>query len=330
VDVLADKGTAVVAVADGTVAWIHDGRRGRCCDVAIRHRDGWRSRYFHLNNDTPGSDDGRAVGIAPGIRPDAPVVAGQLVGWVGDSGNAEETVPHLHFELRRPNGTPIDPLPSLRAAQHTGRSLTPPRPGEADAGARGGGDGTDGEAPGGLLGWLAGPRRGDEDSSQGEADAGPSAPERDERLSEGRSGERTAGPGEPTRSEARFQPGAERRAGLVTDGTPALPGRERATASPGVAGDTALPLLGEPIPRSNAAPGAPPGLSSPHRVELLRLPPSPPRADAVQPSESRSADGGATETGTAAAGAGDEAGPEADRRRSSGLACFGFSRSPRG
>ena len=34
---------------------------------------------------------------------------GQLLGWLGDSGNAELTTPHLHFEVLR-NGTQINPL----------------------------------------------------------------------------------------------------------------------------------------------------------------------------------------------------------------------------
>jgi hypothetical protein len=125
VDILADRMTPVVAVADGTVQWIHNVRGDDCCDVALEHDDGWRSRYIHLNNDTPGTDDGRAVGIAPGLRKGSRLAAGQLIGWVGDSGNAEATVPHLHFELRRANGTPVDPLPSLKAALTRGRELVP-------------------------------------------------------------------------------------------------------------------------------------------------------------------------------------------------------------
>lgn len=115
-DIMADKMVPVVAAADGVVRWMHDERGGNCCAVAIEHDDGWRSRYIHLNNDTPGTDDGRAVGIAPGIRVGGRVKAGQLIGYVGDSGNAEATPSHLHFELRRPDGTPVNPYASLQAA----------------------------------------------------------------------------------------------------------------------------------------------------------------------------------------------------------------------
>jgi murein DD-endopeptidase MepM/ murein hydrolase activator NlpD len=116
VDILAAKMTPVVAAADGTVRYMANERGGDCCAVFVVHDDGWRSRYIHLNNDTPGTDDGRAYGIARGIRKGSRVRAGQVIGWVGDSGNAEGTVSHLHFELRRPDGTPVDPFPSLQAA----------------------------------------------------------------------------------------------------------------------------------------------------------------------------------------------------------------------
>ncbi|HUO86928.1 MAG TPA: M23 family metallopeptidase [Thermoanaerobaculia bacterium] len=128
VDIMAEKMVPVVAVADAEVGWVFAERGGNCCDVSLIHEDGWRSRYIHLNNDTPGTDDGRAVGIAPGVREGAKVIAGQVIGWVGDSGNAEATAPHLHFELRRPDGTPVDPYSSLLAAKRRGRPLVaPPR-----------------------------------------------------------------------------------------------------------------------------------------------------------------------------------------------------------
>lgn len=116
VDILADKGTPVVAVADGVVRWVHDEAGGRCCDVSVLHDNGWRTRYIHLNNDTPGTDDGRVVGIAEGIEPGVRVRQGQVLGWVGDSGNAEATVSHLHFELRLADGTPLDPFRRLQIA----------------------------------------------------------------------------------------------------------------------------------------------------------------------------------------------------------------------
>ena len=115
VDISAPKMTPVVAVRDGVIRSIEIGR-GNCCLVSISHDDGWSSWYLHMNNDVDGSDDGAGVGIRPDLAPGTRVVAGEVVGWVGDSGNAEPTTPHLHFELHMPNGVAIDPLASLRWA----------------------------------------------------------------------------------------------------------------------------------------------------------------------------------------------------------------------
>ncbi len=119
VDVMAPKMTEVYAVADATVSWIGS----QCCSVFLQHDDGWQSWYIHLNNDTPGTDDGLGWGIAEGIVPGARVTAGQLIGWVGDSGNAEDTDPHLHFELHDAFGVKVDPYPSLVMAQNGGAGV---------------------------------------------------------------------------------------------------------------------------------------------------------------------------------------------------------------
>lgn len=115
-DIAAPKLTPVYAVSSGVVTWILDERGGDCCAVAIAHSDGWTSYYIHLNNDTFGTDDGQGYGMAPGIEIDAEVDAGQLIGWVGDSGNAEETPSHVHFELRMPGNIAVDPVASLAQA----------------------------------------------------------------------------------------------------------------------------------------------------------------------------------------------------------------------
>ena len=116
VDIMADKMTPIVAVADGTVGWIHDEQGGDCCAMSLNHDDGWVSYYIHMNNDTPGTDDGLGWGFADGIAKGVHVEAGQLIGWVGDSGNAESTAPHLHFELHQPGVGPINPTPHVDAA----------------------------------------------------------------------------------------------------------------------------------------------------------------------------------------------------------------------
>jgi hypothetical protein len=88
-----------------------------CCWVVVEHVDGWQSYYIHLNNDRHGTDDGLGVGARTDLLEGSAVVRGELIGWVGDSGNAEETVDHLHFELHNPEGLAVDPRPSLEAAQ---------------------------------------------------------------------------------------------------------------------------------------------------------------------------------------------------------------------
>lgn len=116
VDMMADKMTPVIAVADGTVGWIDDDQGGDCCAMALQHDDGWESWYIHLNNDTPGTDDGQGWGFAPGIAQGVHIRAGQLIGYVGDSGNAEGGSPHLHFELHQPGGVVVNPTTYVDAA----------------------------------------------------------------------------------------------------------------------------------------------------------------------------------------------------------------------
>ncbi len=118
-DLMAPKMTPVLAAASGTVHYVNWSRNPdelnahRCCTITIRHDDGWESWYIHLNNDTPGTDDGQAWGIVEGIVPGTRVEAGQQIGWVGDSGNAENTSPHLHFELFDAGGVIVNPYNSL-------------------------------------------------------------------------------------------------------------------------------------------------------------------------------------------------------------------------
>lgn len=110
------RGLPVVAAQDGTVTKVTYDEGNAGCSVRIRHRDRWETRYLHLNNDIPGTDDMGFPCPAAGIEPGVQVKAGQIIGYVGDSGNAETTPPHVHFELRTPSGHPVDPYRSLRKA----------------------------------------------------------------------------------------------------------------------------------------------------------------------------------------------------------------------
>lgn len=120
-DIMAEKRTPVVAVADGVVKWISLPGNTSSVYLGIDHGNGWFTRYIHLDNDNLGTDDGAFYGIAEGIVEGSEVVAGQLIGWVGDSGNAEWTGSHLHFELRvdayGSHGTAIDPWDYLKDAE---------------------------------------------------------------------------------------------------------------------------------------------------------------------------------------------------------------------
>src|SRR3989344_218768 len=86
------KMTPLYAAVDGRVSSVEDA-------------DEWQYLYYHVNNDTPGTDDGvgcDTYAYASGITRNASVTKGQLVGWMGDSGNAENVGPPLHFEIRKP------------------------------------------------------------------------------------------------------------------------------------------------------------------------------------------------------------------------------------
>lgn len=115
IDIMARRGVPIVAVAAGVVEKVDEGTLAGQY-VVVRHDDGWRSKYLHLDNDTPGTDDGLGSGYAEGIRVGMRVQAGTVLGFVGDSGNSEHTVPHLHFGLYQPNGLPINPYRALAAA----------------------------------------------------------------------------------------------------------------------------------------------------------------------------------------------------------------------
>jgi murein DD-endopeptidase MepM/ murein hydrolase activator NlpD len=116
-DIMAPRGAAIRAVADGIVT---DFGKGRLSGYFIRldHGNGWSTSYMHLNNDTLGTDDGAGgewTAFHPLLTVGSEVVAGQVIGYVGDSGNAEGTQPHTHFEVRH-DGDKVNPYPFLRDA----------------------------------------------------------------------------------------------------------------------------------------------------------------------------------------------------------------------
>jgi hypothetical protein len=115
------RGVPIVAAADGIVRYVNwssdadDLNPERCCTLAITHANGWETWYIHLNNDTEGTDDGLGWGIAEGILPGVEVSAGQLIGYSGDSGNAESSIVHLHWEVHI-DDVVVNPTPHADAA----------------------------------------------------------------------------------------------------------------------------------------------------------------------------------------------------------------------
>lgn len=132
VDIIGEKMLPMLAARDGVVTWLrHDDAKGNI--LTITDDDGWQYHYIHINNDTPGTDDGANAydqAFGPGIAEGVRVTAGQVVAYLGDSGNAEATVPHLHFEIEKPDGSNINPTPSVAAAEVNGYVAAPSVPAE--------------------------------------------------------------------------------------------------------------------------------------------------------------------------------------------------------
>lgn len=94
VDLAAPSGTPIYASGDGIIekaGWVS----GYGKKVEIEHVNGFETGYGHMSR--------FADGIKPGIR----VRQGQIIGYVGSTGNS--TGPHLHFEIKV-NGRVVDPL----------------------------------------------------------------------------------------------------------------------------------------------------------------------------------------------------------------------------
>jgi hypothetical protein len=133
-DLMGAKMMRELAAVDGTVLRVKfDNLSTGGNSVTIQAADGWTYHYIHVNNDTPGTDDGKATrtqAFPANIVPGATVHKGQVVAYMGDSGNAENVGPHLHFEIRQPaaageyQGAAIDPYESL---QHAVRWSATPR-----------------------------------------------------------------------------------------------------------------------------------------------------------------------------------------------------------
>jgi Peptidase family M23 len=118
-DVLAPKKSIVVAVEDGKIKfWTTSARAG--CMLYLYGASGTTYLYIHLNNDVTTANDNRGKCVPggsywPGLKDGQKVVAGQAIGYLGDSGDADGT-PHLHFEVHPHDGAAVNPYPYLNKA----------------------------------------------------------------------------------------------------------------------------------------------------------------------------------------------------------------------
>src|SRR5205085_2118649 len=118
-DLLATKRQLAVAVEPGTVSfWTTSAGAG--CMLYLHGDSGTTYEYIHLNNDlTAGNDNkGKCVAgtaYAKGLKDGTKVAAGQVLGYVGNSGDADGGPTHLHFELHPNGGKGVDAYPWLQS-----------------------------------------------------------------------------------------------------------------------------------------------------------------------------------------------------------------------
>jgi murein DD-endopeptidase MepM/ murein hydrolase activator NlpD len=98
VDLFASTGTPIVAPVGGTVERYPNPSGGLA--VQLYGRDG--NRYYLAHLDEYG-DGGSVAG-------------GDVIGYVGNTGDARTTSPHLHFEIHPGGGETVNPFPTLVAA----------------------------------------------------------------------------------------------------------------------------------------------------------------------------------------------------------------------
>lgn len=128
-DIMAPRRALVVAAEAGTVRFHTTSSRAGCM-LYLNGRSGTQYLYIHLNNDlTDGNDNGGScvagVAYAKGLKDGQKVAAGQVIGYNGDSGDADGISPHLHFEVHPSGGGAVNPHRHLRQARRLLFSATP-------------------------------------------------------------------------------------------------------------------------------------------------------------------------------------------------------------
>jgi peptidoglycan hydrolase-like protein with peptidoglycan-binding domain len=121
-DLFAPMGTPVYAAMSGQVVWAPGRHATAGYALQVSGDDGRLYAYYHLGPHSGPQEQAYAPGIRRGVR----VTRGQLIGYLGDSGNAAGGTPHLHFEIHDsritdPYGTNrMNPFASLREAVRRG------------------------------------------------------------------------------------------------------------------------------------------------------------------------------------------------------------------
>lgn len=101
IDIMAPRGTPIRSTTEGVIE--SKGMRGLGgLVVTVLGPGGYRHYYAHL-------EDVAAQAIGEWVH------AGEIIGYVGNSGNAAVSSPHLHYGLYTPGGRPINPYPFLRS-----------------------------------------------------------------------------------------------------------------------------------------------------------------------------------------------------------------------
>jgi peptidoglycan LD-endopeptidase LytH len=109
IDILAPQHTPVLAVDDGRIARLFNSKAGGITIYQFDASEHYTYYYAHLDRYADGLTEGQSVR------------KGQVIGYVGVSGNAPKNTPHLHFAIFRLTeakrwweGTPIDPYDVLK------------------------------------------------------------------------------------------------------------------------------------------------------------------------------------------------------------------------
>jgi peptidoglycan LD-endopeptidase LytH len=114
IDIMADEGEPLVAVDDGQVRFGSDPLGGNIANLYAQ--DGTRYYYAHLY---------AFAGTAPRM-----VTAGEVIGYVGSTGNAAGGPSHVHFAEYPGNGAPTNPHDALMRAPHAQPASSSPSAGK--------------------------------------------------------------------------------------------------------------------------------------------------------------------------------------------------------